>query len=131
VTRHGHIAAAVAELEAEREHLCARLTKVDAAIAAIQAAFHLPAPAKPRQARTAAAAPNGNGRHGVLTDDAIVRALANGPLTPRALQDTLGAERTKLRRWLKDMKARGLVRVTGKTMSRRVELASTPAKEAP
>lgn len=134
-----HIASAVTELLAERDHLAARLQKVDTAIAAVRDAFHLPAPAaavpranghrvpmeKPERK------PNGKGRDEL--DNAIRTALRNGPLSPGELGTALGGvERVRLRRRVAHLEAGGVLAVTGVTMSRRVALVSaTPAKEAP
>ena len=46
-----HIGRVIDELEAEREHLTARLAKVDAAIATMRELFHLPNGKPPATAR--------------------------------------------------------------------------------
>lgn len=132
--RSSHVSAAVDELVAEREHLVARLAKVDAAITAVREAFHLPPAArapKPKRAPTTKAPQNGNG-HGELHDNAILAALRSGPLSPGDLAARLGVERTRLRDRLVKLGERGFVRVTGSTTTRRIELTSAPpTKEAP
>jgi hypothetical protein len=131
-----HIAAAVVELQAERDHLAARLSKVDTAIAAVNAAFHLPtAPVarapKPKAAKEPAAPTNGNGERSTLTDAMIVTALKAGPMKPGALGKALGADRVKLRFRVNGLEQRGFVTQTGTTMSRLIQLTAKAAKEAP
>jgi hypothetical protein len=135
-----HIKAAVGELQAERDHLAARLTKVDAAIAAVNAAFHLPTMPVARTPRIKKdpvgiakdpAPTNGHGTRTMLTDAMIVNALKAGPMKPGALGKALGADRVKLRFRVKGLEQRGFVTQTGTTMSRLIQLTAKAAKEAP
>lgn len=135
MTRNGHIAAAVEELLAEREHLQARLTKVEAAIAAVRDAFHLPAERR-QAAKASRGSTNGNvaprrPRSSLVTIDAVQAALRGGPVSPGELARTLGVERAALRYALKGFEQRGLIVSTGTTSTRRVSLPSQTAKEAP
>jgi hypothetical protein len=67
-----HIARALEEMLTERSLLAARLEKLEALIAAMRDAFHLP----DRASRVNGHA-NGNGNgHGTVTEDAIRKALA-------------------------------------------------------
>lgn len=129
-----HIGAAVDELHAEREHLVARLAKVDAAITAVREAFHLP-PATPRVApkrRAAAKATHRRNGRGDLQDDAILAALSAGPVSPGELAVQLGVERARLRGYLVRLEEHGRIASMGATATRRVFLPEhTPAKEAP
>ncbi len=136
MNRNGHIAGAIAELLAEREHLAARLAKVDAAIAAVREAFQLPSQPsaadriqQPRERVKSTS--NGNGHRAELTDGAIVEALKAGPIKPGELGAALGVERARLRARLAQLEARGVVVSTGVTASRRVALAGSRPKEAP
>jgi hypothetical protein len=129
-----HIGAAVDELHAEREHLVARLAKVDAAITAVREAFHLP-PATPRvtpkRHAPTKAAHNGNGRR-ELRDDAILETLRGVTLSPGDLAARLGVDRARLRSRLTHLEEHGLITSTGATTTRRVGLArALPPKEAP
>jgi DNA-binding transcriptional ArsR family regulator len=132
--RSSHISAAVDELVAEREHLVARLAKVDAAIVAVREAFHLPLMAARRPSTSSAAAKpsrNGNGRVG-LSDKQITDALRAGPMSPGELSTQLGVERSRVRARLARLEAEGFVNSVGATSTRRIYLTSAaPAKEAP
>src|SRR5690349_14928793 len=83
-----HIANAVTELLAERDHLAARLAKVDAVIAGMREVFHLPAtPARVHGKHTTVSPPaNGsgivNGERARISDALVRIALQNGPLSP-------------------------------------------------
>jgi hypothetical protein len=133
------IARAVAELETERDHLTARLGKVNEAIATMRELFHLPQPrngtAQPKAAtRRAPALHNGNG-HGDVTIDAIRAALAAGPMRPGDLAAQLNMDRAALRVIVRGLEADGVLVSSGTTMSRRIALRTTradrPAKKAP
>jgi biotin operon repressor len=142
MNRQSPIARAVAELLTERDNLRARLEKVDAAIAAVRDAFHLPseprvkrasASASPRTTREAAE-PSGNGHAGELSVDAIRAALREGPLSPGALAKALNVSRHRLRIHVAQLEEKGIVASTGKTAGRLVGLPShkgAAAKEVP
>jgi DNA-binding transcriptional ArsR family regulator len=134
------IGRAIDELLAERQHLVARLAKLDAGIATLRELFHLPAPTTPlngtkTRLSSAAAAPsaNGNGHgHRSELDETILTALRDGPMPPGELAAALKVERAALRHHLKQLEACGLLVSTGVTASRRVALApGASAKEAP
>ena len=132
------IGRALDELLAERQHLVARLAKLDAGIATLRDLFHLPAPAAPvngTKTRLSAAAPPANvNEHSERSelDETILAALRDGPQAPGELAAALKVERSLLRYHLKQLEAGGLVVSTGVTVSRRVALApSAAAKEAP
>lgn len=112
-----HIARALDEMLTERSLLAARLEKLDTLIAAMRDAFHLP-DRKPRVNGKA----HGNG-HAPVTDEAIRKALAAGPMRPGELAQRVGADRHVVRQQLADLEARGIVITTGQTASRRVALA--------
>lgn len=136
VNRGSHIAAAVGELQAERDHLAARLSKVDAAIAAVNAAFHLPtAPVarapKPKAAKEPVANGNGHGDRTALTDAMIVEALKAGPMKPGVLSKQLGVDRARLRFRVTGLEQRGFITSSGTTASRLWALTAKAAKEAP
>ena len=132
------IARVIEELELEREHMSARLAKIDAAIATMRELFHLPGdkPAaalrisKGSKARTASA-PTGATRKGDQALDAIRAALKAGPLSPGELETKLKISRYMLNTHVKQLEADGVLVSTGTTISRRIALAGTPAKEAP
>jgi DNA-binding transcriptional ArsR family regulator len=141
VSTTSRIAKVVEELVAEREHLSARIAKVDAAIATMQDLFHLPDapraqarrnkkdPASDHKRSSRKGSSNG---HGELSADAIRAALKQGPLSPGALAEQLAVERSTLRYHLKQLEEDGLVVSTGVTAGRRVALAPhRTAKEAP
>jgi DNA-binding transcriptional ArsR family regulator len=125
-----HIARALDEMLTERSLLAARLDKLDALIAAMRDAFHLP-----DRASRVNGHKNGNGNgHGTVTEEAIRKALAADPLSPGELARTLGVDRAILRPQLRALEQRGLIVTTGVTASRRVALAPVkraPAKEVP
>lgn len=131
-----NIALAIKEVQAERDHLAARLAKVDALIVTMREMFHLPntdrAPVRKAKPAPASAPPaNGTSTRTVLTDEMIVTALKAGPLKPGALANRLGVERTKLRFRVTGLEQRGFVTSTGTTASRLIQLTAKAAKEAP
>jgi DNA-binding transcriptional ArsR family regulator len=135
VTTSSPIARVITELETERENLTARLAKVDTAIAAVRELFHLPgesASVKTRTTKAAEAEPRRSTRKGDKTREAILSALARGPMTPGDLAEKLGIERPALRYQVKQLEATGEVVSTGSTGDRRVAMASgRRPKEAP
>ena len=132
------IARVIDELVAEREHTSARLAKIDAAIATMRDLFHLPPGEKPAAAlriskgSKARTAPTpGATRKGDQALDAIREALKAGPLSPGELETKLKISRYMLNTHVKQLEADGVLVSTGTTISRRIALAGTPAKEAP
>jgi hypothetical protein len=131
-----NIALAIKEVQAERDHLAARLAKVDALIVTMREMFHLPntdrAPQRKAKPAPAVAAPtNGTSTRTLLTDEMIVAALKAGPLSPGELSKRLSVDRSKLRFRVTGLEQRGVVTSTGTTASRLIQLAAKAAKEAP
>lgn len=128
------IGAALDELIAERQHLAARMEKIDDLIATMREVFHLPS-GDTHRARPARAAPrpSGNGRRAAISAAAVQAALADGPLGPGELATALNIDRGRLRYHLLKFERDGLVVSTGSTANRRVALAgkAAPAKEVP
>lgn len=130
------VARALEELQAERQNLSARLEKIDGLIATMRDVFHLPnktvnAATRPRTLAAVVTASKGAGKNShraTPSEAAILAALNNGPIAPRALEDRLGVERGTLRYQLRVLQERRLIVCTGTTASRRVALA--PAKSA-
>jgi hypothetical protein len=131
VSHRSHIASAIDALLAERNHLRARIEKVDVAIAAVREAFHLPDEENrlkgTRRTHAVEASANGNRHRPALYDEAIRTALRSGPRRPGELATALGVAKYTLRQQLRELEARKIVVVTGTRNSRRVALA----KEAP
>jgi biotin operon repressor len=123
-----HIGQAIAELEAERVHLSARLAKLDEAIATMRELFHLPR-ALGRRGRHPMPAATSNGHE--ATFNAIRTALARGPMSPADLAERLNISRHRLRATVAPLEDAGVLTSTGATASRRIALTGTPAKEAP
>jgi hypothetical protein len=125
------IARVIDELVLERQHLAARLEKVDAAIATMRELFHLPNGKPTAKARGTKNVPESS-TNGDTVKAAIRKALAkHGPLSPGDLGATVGKKPHKLRYFLAQMETAGEVETSGSTARRRIALAGTPAKEAP
>jgi hypothetical protein len=130
------IAAALAQLQLERDNLAARLEKVDGLIASMRDVFHLPhVPARlnghTAPSRKAAPKPRATDNGRGLSVDAVRKALKDGPLSPGAIEDALGAPKGSLRYQLGKLVDQGALTATGTTAARRLALADDSAKEAP
>jgi hypothetical protein len=136
MTATSPIARAITELETEREHLVARLAKVDAAIATMRDLFHLPSTNGRPRAKTQSVAAgrvvklDSTSKAGKFRA-AILAALARGPMAPGDLAEKLGRDRAAVRYQVKHLEDAGEIVSTGTTANRQVALAGTPAKEAP
>lgn len=132
-TAQSPIARAIAELQTEREHLLARVEKVDTAIAAIRDAFHLPVEGKIRRPAVVKArrslSSDGAGRRDL--EASIIAALKAGPMAPGAMASSLGIDRARLRYAIAKLEKQRTVVSSGTTASRRIALAGASAKEAP
>jgi hypothetical protein len=131
-----NIALAIKEVQAERDHLAARLAKVDALIVTMREMFHLPntdrAPIRKAKPAPVAAPPtNGTSTRTVLTDEMILTALKAGPLKPGVLAKRLGVDRPRVRFRVTGLEQRGFLTSTGATGSRLIQLTAKAAKEAP
>jgi hypothetical protein len=118
------IARALEELQVERDHLAARIAKLDALMAQMRDMFHLPARGSGHKAAAPPAAlsiPVHAPRPEL--DKAIRIALHDGPLSPGALATVIAVDRAKLRVRLKQLEATGVIVTTGTTAGRRVALA--------
>jgi biotin operon repressor len=116
------ITRAIAELETEREHLKARLGKVDEAIASLRDLFHLPAKTVPIQPAIVSADRD--------VPSAILSALTDKPLSPAELASAVGIDRHTLREHVVELERAGKVVSTGATVNRQIALAAPAAKEA-
>ena len=135
VTDKSHLARALGELTTEQKTLTARLGKLDSAIDALRTlcdVFHVPTERPASKVRAMAPSPrtNGSGKPD-KAKDAIRSALANGPLTTRALAAKVGLKCPALLYHTSQMKKAGVLVTTGASSSTRYALAGKPAKEAP
>lgn len=128
---NGAIQRAVEELVTERDHLRARLGKVEQLIVSMREAFHLPAEKERALKGSRVKRATRNQSQTERVRERIVEALKRGPLSPGDLSSALGLERAFVRRYAADMEAEGLLVATGTTASRRIALPSKTAKEAP
>jgi DNA-binding transcriptional ArsR family regulator len=117
------ITRAIAELETEREHLKARLGKVDEAIASLRDLFHLPAKPVPIRPTIVSATERD-------VPAAIVSALTAKPLSPAELASAVGVDRHTLRQHVIALERAGKVVSTGVTVDRQIALAAAAPKEA-
>jgi hypothetical protein len=121
---------AIAAFEARKSDLAVQIARIDAAINAMRSCLDTPADDSPRVERRTPAPPTAK-RELRGKVDAIKDALKAGPLAPRELAERVGLQKVSLRPIIADLVARGVLRATGTTNSRRIELAGNRPKEAP